>query len=173
MYSSNVVRNQFVKTASNMVEALLIPFTNFDNLLRSQMQNINQEQMKLDVIVQVHPEGQQLSMTLKSENEQVQFENIRIPKQLQGYLPLNMKDDKFKTLLQKLTALKAPSTCSFEKSKVTTFDNLEYEYDPHGCEQVLFKDCSEVSKVEVTSQRIPVLSLMSSVSFLRIYKCFM
>merc|ERR1719391_1293008 len=87
-------------------------------------------------------------MTVKSGNEQVQFENIRIPMQLQGYFPLNMKDDKITSILQQLTALKAPSTCAFESSKVTAFDN-----DPNGCEQVLFKDCSEVSKVEVTSQR--------------------
>jgi len=147
-----IVRNQIVKTISTMVEAILVPFKSLDNL-RAQMQNFNQEQMKLDVIVQVHPKGQQLSITVKSGNEQVQFENIRIPMQLQGYFPLNMKDDKITSILQQITALKAPSTCAFESSKVTTFDNLEFEYDPNGCEQVLFKDCSEVSKVEVTSQR--------------------
>merc|ERR1712036_62943 len=37
--------------------------------------------------------------------------------------------------------------------KVKTFDNLEYDYQLNDCEHVVFKDCSESSRVEVSVQQ--------------------
>jgi len=40
-----------------------------------------------------------------------------------------------------------------EQGKVKTFDNLVYDYQLNDCEHVLFKDCSESSRIEVTTQK--------------------
>merc|ERR1712227_733265 len=60
-------------------------------------------------------------------------------------------------ILQKLTNGQAPSTCSIENGKqVKTFDNVEYQLNEgqlNNCEHVIFKDCSEDSKVQVSVQQ--------------------
>merc|ERR1712200_292363 len=85
------------------------------------------------------------------END-LKLKDIRVVKSLQGLLPFNIQDTGSENIIQKLTSRQAPSTCSIEHGKVKTFDKLEYDYQMNDCEHVVFKDCSQSSRVEVSVQ---------------------
>merc|ERR1712126_779037 len=95
-------------------------------------------------------------MKVEGDCDQVEMKNIRIPQSLQGLLPVNVQNTDAINILQKLTNGQAPSTCSIENGKqVKTFDNVEYQLNEgqlNNCEHVIFKDCSEDSKVQVPEQ---------------------
>merc|ERR1711922_61262 len=102
--------------------------------------------------IKIHPQGKQFSVDVKSKENDLKLKDIRVVKSLQGLLPFNIQDTGSENIIQKLTSRQAPSTCSIEHGKVKTFDKLEYDYQMNDCEHVVFKDCSQSSRVEVSVQ---------------------
>jgi len=103
--------------------------------------------------INIHPKGEKFSVSVQSKESDLEIKDIRVTESLKGLIPFNVKDSGARNILQKLSSHQAPSTCSAEQGKVKTFDNLEYDYQLNDCEHVVFKDCSESSRIEVTSQK--------------------
>ena len=95
-----------------------------------------------------------MTMKLNGNGSEIVMKNIRIPSQVRGYIPYKDYLSGSEKLLYKMTSGNAPSSCSIEKDFVKTFDNVEYEYGLNTCEHVVFKDCTESSRVEVTAQKM-------------------
>ena len=83
----------------------------------------------------------------------MEIKDLRIPEMMQGLLPISTKDNLILNIIQKVTLHGAPSVCSVQGNKVTTFDKLVYDYQLNDCEHVVFKDCSPSSLVEVSAKK--------------------
>ena len=151
---STVSKNKYVKSVSELFKALASPFLKYNNYkqqYRSMSPIDSQEQYVFTF--QVQPHGKTISLSFKTQENEYQIDNIRVPKELQGLLPLNVRDSSTTNIMQKLTSGQSPSTCSIESGYVKTFDNVKYEYGLNDCEHVIFKDCSQNSRVEVSVQQ--------------------
>ena len=151
---STLSENKYVQSVSELVKALASPFLKYDSYrqqYRSLRSRNNEEQYVFTF--QVQPQGKTLSLNFYTEENEYQINNIRVPKELQGLLPLNVRDSSTTNIMQKLTSGQSPSTCSIENGFVKTFDNVKYEYGLNDCEHVIFKDCSQSSRVEVSVQQ--------------------
>merc|ERR1711915_815024 len=103
--------------------------------------------------MEIQPRGDLMNMKVKGIGSEIVMENIRIPAQVRGYFPYNHNLSGSEKLVKKMTSGNSPSTCSLENGHVKTFDNVEYEYGLNHCEHIVFKDCTESSRVEVTVQK--------------------
>jgi len=151
---SSLTENKYVKSVSELAKALASPFINYSTYkqeYRSQSKSQDQEQYVFKFTV--HPSGKKVSLSFKTEETEYLFDNIRVPKELQGLLPLNVRETSTTNIMQKLTSGQAPSTCSIESGYIKTFDNVKYEYGLNDCEHVVFKDCSQNSRVAVSVQQ--------------------
>merc|ERR1711915_21013 len=104
--------------------------------------------------MEIQPRGDLMNMKVKGIGSEIVMENIRIPAQVRGYFPYNHNLSGSEKLVKKMTSGNSPSTCSLENGHVKTFDNVEYEYGLNHCEHIVFKDCTESSRVEVTVQKM-------------------
>ena len=154
---SSISKNIYVKTFGELCKSLLTPYIHYGSInmqsYENRIQQSERQQKKYVLTMQVSPKGEQLSMNLKGDIHEVDIKDIRIPKLLQGSLPVNIRNSGSTNLMQQLTANNAPSTCSIENGQVKTFDDVEYDYTLNDCEHVLFKDCSQNSRVEVSVQK--------------------
>ena len=151
---SYIAQNRYVKTAGEICKALALPYiTKFESRQLSQ----NKQEYTYDLSIKIDPKGDKVSMKVEGDCDQVEMKNIRIPQSLKGLLPVNVQNTDAINILQKLTNGQAPSTCSIENGRqVKTFDNVEYQLNEqqlNNCEHVIFKDCSEDSKVQVSVEQ--------------------
>ena len=145
-YSENI----YAKTFSDICTVLLSPY------IQSRQKSLDGGKNEFTIIMQIHPRGELMTMEVKGNESDMVMKNIRVPSQIRGYFPFNDNLDGSEKLVSKMTSGNSPSTCSIEKEYVKTFDNVEYEYDLslNSCEHVVFKDCTESSRVEVTAQKM-------------------
>merc|ERR1712112_410919 len=151
---SYIAQNRYVKTAGEICKALALPYiTKFESRPLSQ----NKQEYTYDLSIKIDPRGDKVSMKVEGDCDHVEMKNIRIPQSLKGLLPVNVQNTDAINILQKLTNGQAPSTCSIENGRqVKTFDNVEYQLNEqqlNNCEHVIFKDCSEDSKVQVSVEQ--------------------
>jgi len=151
---SAIAQNRYVQTLGQLCKAMALPYI---TKVESRQQNQNKQEYSYDFSIKIDPKGQKATMKVEGDCDQVEMKNIRIPQSLQGLLPVNVQNTDAINILQKLTNGQAPSTCSIENGKqVKTFDNVEYQLNEgqlNNCEHVIFKDCSEDSKVQVSVQQ--------------------
>ena len=149
--SHSISENIYVKTFCDIIAALLhsCPY-----IQSRQEVDLNGEKHQINILMQIHPKGELMTMKLQGNGSEIVMKNIRIPSQVRGYLPYNDNLSGSEKLVNKMTYGNAPSTCSIENGRVKTFDNVEYEYGLNSCEHVVFKDCTESSRVEVTAQKM-------------------
>merc|ERR1719481_2501575 len=83
----------------------------------------------------------------------MELKDLRIPKMMQGLLPISIKDNLILNVIQEATQHGTPSVCSVQGDKVKTFDKLVYDYQLNDCEHVVFKDCSPSNLVEVSVKK--------------------
>ena len=146
---SSVTQNIYMKTFVDFCNAIFSPY-----IQSRQKVQLGVEENQYTLIIQAHPKVELLTMIAKGNGVEIELTNIRIPSLIRGYLPLNNKLSGSEKLVNQMTSGNAPSTCSIENGQVKTFDNVEYEYGLNTCEHVIFKDCTESSRVEVTTQRM-------------------
>lgn len=139
-----------LKTLSDLSKAYVAPYIEAIQYQQGQTSSVGDNQYQCTI--KIHPEGQQFSVNVRSQENDLKLKDIRVVKSLQGLLPINIQDTGSENIIQKLTSRQAPSTCSIEYGRVKTFDNLEYDYQLNDCEHVVFKDCSQSSRVEVSVQ---------------------
>merc|ERR1712126_670069 len=151
---SAIAQNRYVQTLGQLCKAMALPYI---TKVEARQQNQNKQEYSYDFSIKIDPRGQKASMKVEGDCDQVEMKNIRIPQSFQGLLPVNVQNTDAINILQKLTNGQAPSTCSIENGKqVKTFDNVEYQLNEgqlNNCEHVIFKDCSEDSKVQVSVQQ--------------------
>merc|ERR1712227_539838 len=112
-----------------LAKTIFSPFIKFESNKKSQYKSQEYEGLEKYIFTfKVHPLGKKLSLYVKSKESEFSIENIRVPMELQGLLPLNVINSHTTNIMQKLTSQQAPSTCSLEKGLVKTFDNVKYEY---------------------------------------------
>jgi len=147
----SISENIYVKTLRDIFVALLqsCPYTQ-----SKQEAYLSGEENQFNILMQIQPKGELMTMKLNGNGSEIVMKNIRIPSQVRGYLPYKDYLSGSEKLLYKMTSGNAPSSCSIEKDYVKTFDNVEYEYGLNTCEHVVFKDCTESSRVEVTAQKM-------------------
>jgi len=143
---SEFYQNNLVETAAEMVKSFLSPYSTV-KILPLLAQPI--DLLKMEVGAKTDPTGEVLSVDIKSKTEETAATNIPLGSIFEGLLPICTKDSLFYRLLRKITKHGAPSSCSIESGKVTTFDNVKYDYSLNTCEHVIFKDCSPSQKVAV------------------------
>merc|ERR1712055_953180 len=97
--------------------------------------------------------GKKITFNVENNGENMEIKDLRIPEMMQGLLPISTKDNLILNVIQKVTLHGAPSVCSVQGNKVTTFDKLVYDYQLNDCEHVVFKDCSPSSLVEVSVKK--------------------
>merc|ERR1712179_52408 len=97
--------------------------------------------------------GKKMTLNIENNGEKMEIKDLRIPEMMQGLLPISTKDNLILNVIQKVTLHGAPSVCSVQGNKVTTFDKLVYDYQLNDCEHVVFKDCSPSSLVEVSAKK--------------------
>merc|ERR1719347_247704 len=97
--------------------------------------------------------GKKMSLNFEKNGQKMEIKDLRIPKMMQGLLPISTKDNLLLNVVQKLTLHGAPSVCSVQGNKVSTFDKLVYDYELNDCEHVVFKDCSPSNLVEVSVKK--------------------
>jgi len=97
--------------------------------------------------------GKKMTLDIENNGEKMEIKDLRIPEMMQGLLPISTKDNLILNVIQKITLHGAPSVCSVQGNKVTTFDKLVYDYQLNDCEHVVFKDCSPSSLVEVSAKK--------------------
>merc|ERR1719466_655051 len=97
--------------------------------------------------------GKKMTLNIENNGEKMEIKDLRIPEMMQGLLPFSTKDNLILNIIQKVTLHGAPSVCSVQGNKVTTFDKLAYDYQLNDCEHVVFKDCSPSSLVEVSAKK--------------------
>merc|ERR1719228_867967 len=97
--------------------------------------------------------GKKMTLNIENNGEKMEIKDLRIPKMMQGLLPISTKDNLILNIIQKVTLHGAPSVCSVQGNKVITFDKLVYDYQLNDCEHVVFKDCSPSSLVEVSAKK--------------------
>merc|ERR1719318_1650329 len=115
-----------------------------------------EEELTMDMYVvkaKIDQFGKKLSMNVLHQGQNLELKNLRIGYYLQGLLPMSTKENAMLNIVQQLTAHGAPSVCSVEGGKVTTFDKLQYNYLFNDCEHVIFKDCSPANIVEVSVKK--------------------
>lgn len=143
-YSKNI----YVKTFNELCALLLSPY------IQSRQKSLNVDKNQFTIFMQIHPRGELMTMKVNGNEYEVVMKNLRIPSLIRGYLPFNDNLSGSERIVNKMTSGNSPSTCSIEKEYVNTFDNVEYEYGLNYCEHVVFKDCTESSRVEVTAQKM-------------------
>ena len=152
---SFISQNKYLESVAVLAKTIFSPFIKFESNKKSQYKSQEYEGLeKYTFTFKVHPLGKKLSLYVKSKESEFSIENIRVPMELQGLLPLNVINSHTTNIMQKLTSQQAPSTCSLEKGLVKTFDNVKYEYSLNDCEHIIFKDCSQSSRVEVSVQQL-------------------
>merc|ERR1711970_120533 len=97
--------------------------------------------------------GKKMTLNIENSGEKMEIKDLRIPEMMQGLLPISTKNNLILNIIQKVTLHGAPSVCSVQGNKVTTFDKLVYDYQLNDCEHVVFKDCSPSSLVEVSAKK--------------------
>ena len=100
------------------------------------------------------------------------FKNLRVPKELNGILPLGLRKHFGNHLFQKLTHTQLMSACHIENNRIQTFDHKIYHYELNDCNHILFKDCSRKLPVAVLARSVPgaksskIIEILSGVSHL-------
>merc|ERR1719233_2009118 len=72
--------------------------------------------------------GKKMTLNIENNGEKMEIRDLRIPEMMQGLLPISTKDNLILNVIQKVTLHGAPSVCSVQGNKVTTFDKLVYDY---------------------------------------------
>ena len=97
--------------------------------------------------------GEEATLKLKGNNVETELKGINLGSLTKGLYPLSTKHSFLNDFLQKMTNYASPSSCRIEGGKVTSFDQLEYEYELNNCEHIVFQDCSEDQRVSVSTKR--------------------
>eukprot|EP00092_Neocalanus_flemingeri_P009183 GFUD01009884.1.p1 GENE.GFUD01009884.1~~GFUD01009884.1.p1 ORF type:complete len:1721 (+),score=446.76 GFUD01009884.1:69-5231(+) len=147
-----ISQNPQIKSLAELVKAFYWPYL---SISQAQHQHWQQEQGMDKYVVQakIHQLGQRMSLYFLSQEQQTEIKDLRLGNYMQGLLPISTIGNPMMNIVQKLTAHGAPSVCSVEGGKVTTFDNVQYEYQLNNCEHVIFKDCSPTNTVEVSMKK--------------------
>merc|ERR1712142_1122163 len=147
-----VTQNIYLKTISELSQAYVAPYIT-ELRYKEPEEETDRGYSQYDCNIKMDPQGKKFSVSVEGGESNLVIEEIRVEESLQGLLPINMKESGAQNIIQHGTSRQAPSTCSIEDGKVKTFDNLEYDYQLNDCEHVVFKDCSESSRVEVSVQQ--------------------
>ena len=124
--------------------------------------------------IQASPDFRYSQMYLKLEQTGLNwiFKNLRVPKELNGILPLGLRKHFGNHLFQKLTHTQLMSACHIENNRIQTFDHKIYHYELNDCNHLLFKDCSRKLPVAVLARSVPgaksskIIEILSGVSHL-------
>jgi thioredoxin 1 len=98
--------------------------------------------------------GDVANVKVVHKNDAYILKAIRIPMQIQGVMPLCVRNTLFDWIEQKSTHNYAPASCRIEPEFVSTFDNKTYAYKINDCEHVLMLDGSRVMPVAVVTKTV-------------------
>ena len=82
------------------------------------------------------------------------LENIRIPRMVQGIMPVCSRNPFGDWIEQKASSNYAPASCRIDPKIVTTFDNTTYDYVINNCDHVLMMDGSSKIPVAVLTRTL-------------------
>ena len=63
-----------------------------------------------------------MSLNFEKNGQNMELKDLRIPKMMQGLLPISIKDNLILNVIQEVTQHGTPSVCSVQGNKVKTFD---------------------------------------------------
>jgi len=145
-----VRRSPYVDALFRMAKVYYLPYLT-EEVTGYNRKSENHEHFKLDL--DISPCGRFLTTKIDNDRLKIVFKNVRLHPITKDLLPINVDDTVVHQLLDKVTAKEAPSTCSVEGNRVSTFDKFVYNYELNNCEHVIFKDCSAIPKVMVSVQK--------------------
>merc|ERR1711887_6829 len=137
----------------SLEEMMKLYYLPYLSISKVQSEYIDQEFDQYVLRAKIGQLGEKMTFNVENRGENMEIKDLRIPKMMQGLVPISTKDDFILNIIQKVTLHGAPSVCSVQGNKVTTFDKLVYDYQLNDCEHVVFKDCSPSSLVEVSAKK--------------------
>merc|ERR1719209_1919529 len=146
---SYVSQNPMLVSFGELVKLYYLPYI---TITQVQPQGVT-DMERIVLKAKIDPHGQKLTLNVQNKAENIEIRDLRIAQMLQGLLPISTKESVLHNVVQQLTLHGAPSVCSVQGGKVTTFDKLVYDYQLNDCEHVVFKDCSPANIVEVSVKK--------------------
>jgi len=146
---SYVSQNPMLVSFGELVKLYYLPYITITQVKPQGVTDMERIVLK----AKIDPHGQKMTLNVQNKAENIEIRDLRIAQMLQGLLPISTKESVIHNVVQQLTLHGAPSVCSVQGGKVTTFDKLVYDYQLNDCEHVVFKDCSPANIVEVSVKK--------------------
>jgi len=147
----NVIRQSHLWVSlEEMMKLYYLPYLSISKV---QSEYVDQEFDQYVLRAKIGQLGEKMTFNVENRGENMEIKDLRIPRMMQGLVPISTKDDLILNIIQKVTVHGAPSVCSVQGDKVTTFDKFVYDYQLNDCEHVVFKDCSPSNLVEVSVKK--------------------
>merc|ERR1712055_234401 len=98
--------------------------------------------------------GDVADVKVAHKNDAYILKTIRIPRNIQGVMPLCVRNPSYNWINQIATDNYAPVSCRIEPEIVSTFDNNTYRYKINDCEHVLMLDGSRTLPLAVVARKV-------------------
>jgi hypothetical protein len=107
-----------------------------------------------DVTIQFKPEIHVFNMNLSSLENNVTYENIRIPIMFKDVLPWSASKAPFEQMFYKLTGMPSKASCWVGDGSIRMFSGKSYQYSVDDCYHILVGDCTTDLKYAVLLKEI-------------------
>merc|ERR1712002_1337253 len=145
-----ITRNPIVDTVASAVKVYLLPYLAIED---SKLNKESAEQDHFRIVAKVAPNGKSVTVDVLDKDKKTVFKNVRLHSMMKYVLPITVKEALPVRIAHFASNYKAPSSCSVEGNRVSSFDKVIYDYTLNNCEHVIFKDCTESPKVMVTVKK--------------------
>merc|ERR1719305_1264336 len=130
----NYVR-KYIRLLDTAVKGALVPFMTEVESGRGR----NEAEVEL----KFKPHMNTVDMTLTTEEETIEYRNIRLPEQLREVIPLTASDRSGEELLAAIIGEPVYEKCTIGDEVVETYDHQSYRHELDDCWTVLSADCGK------------------------------
>ena len=137
---------QYVRLLDTAVKGGLLPF----------MTNVESGNNKNEVEVELkfRPHMNTVDMTLVTEDETVEYNNIRLPEQLENIIPMTASERSAEELLSVILGEPVYEKCTIGNDVVETYSKKAYKHQLDDCYTVLTSDCGKQHKHAVLGKLV-------------------
>jgi len=127
---------RYVTVLETAVKGGLLPFM-------TKLKDGNRKNNEVDVELKFNPHLNTVNMILTTEYETIQYNNIRLPEQMENIIPLTTSERIEEQLSKAFIGEPATKRCTIGEDVVRSFDDKTYRYELDDCYHVLASDCGK------------------------------
>ena len=127
---------KYVTVLETAVKGGLLPFM-------TKVEQGNRKNNEVDVELKFNPHLNTVNMILTTEYETIQYNNIRLPEQMENIIPLTTSERIEEQLSKAFIGEPAAKRCTIGEDVVRSFDDKTYRYELDDCYHVLASDCGK------------------------------